>query len=140
MLEKTTPKKEKWAIIHGNFVRMTVKVSLTASFCIRFTVLLPRERNWEQEVKSRIARRMQINEVNMRTAIGSVGGTLAKSLDISVGHLGAELEISDSRAFGKAEAMLHDWGQRVETWAKTKSVADRAIGSLVAEKVRHRNF
>ena len=76
----------------------------------------------------------------MRTAIGSIGGTLAKSLDISIGHLGAELEASDSKSFGKAEAMLHDWGQRVETWVKTKSVADRVIGSLVAEKVRHRGF
>lgn len=77
---------------------------------------------------------MQINEVNMRTAIGSIGGTLTKSLDISVGHLGAELETPESRSF---ETMLHHWGQRVETWAKTKSVADRVIGSLVAEKVRH---
>lgn len=83
---------------------------------------------------------MQINEVNMRTAIGSIGGTLAKSLDISIGHLDAESEPPDSRSFGKAEAMLHDWGQRVEAWAKTKSVADRAIGSLVAEKVRHQGF
>jgi len=73
----------------------------------------------------------------MRTAIGSIGGTLTKSLDTSIGYLGAELETSDPRSF---EAMLHDWGQRVETWAKTKSVADRAIGSLVAEKVRHRRF
>jgi hypothetical protein len=79
---------------------------------------------------------MQINEVNMRTAIGSIGGTLAKSLDISIGQLGVELEPSDSKSFEKAEAMLRDWGQHVETWAKTKSVADRAIGSLVAEKVR----
>lgn len=77
---------------------------------------------------------MQINEVNMRTAIGSIGGTLTKPLDISIGNLGVVLETSDSRTF---EAMLHNWGQRVETWAKTKSVADRAIGSLVAEKVRH---
>jgi hypothetical protein len=80
---------------------------------------------------------MQINEVNMRTAIGSIGGTLTKSLDTSIGHLGAELETPDPRSF---EAMLHNWGQRVETWAKTKSVADRAIGSLVAEKVSHRGF
>lgn len=83
---------------------------------------------------------MQINEVNMRTAIGLVGGTLAKSLDISIGHLGVELETSDTKSLEKAEAMLHDWGQRVETWAKTKSIADRAIGSLVAEKVRQRGF
>ena len=80
---------------------------------------------------------MQINEVNMRSAIGSIGGTLAKPLDISIGHLGTELETSDSKPLEKTEAMLHDWGQRVETWAKTKSVADRAIGSLVADKVRH---
>lgn len=77
---------------------------------------------------------MQINEVNMRTAIGSIGGTLTKPLDISIGHLGVVLETSDSESF---EVMLQNWGQRVETWAKTKSVADRAIGSLVAEKVRH---
>lgn len=112
---------------------MTVGMDLTV-FHIRLTVLLPRERDSEQEVKCRVARRMQINEVNMRTAIGSIGGTLTKSLDISIGHLGAELETSESKSL---EVMLHDWGQRVETWAKTKSVADRAIGSLVAEKVRH---
>jgi hypothetical protein len=76
----------------------------------------------------------------MRTAIGSIGGTLEKSQDISIGHLGAELETSDSKSFERAEAMLHDWGQRVETWAKTKFVADRAIGSLVAEKVHHSRF
>jgi len=83
---------------------------------------------------------MQINEVNMRTAIGSIGGTLSKPLDISIGHLGAEGETPESRSFEKAEGMLHDWGQRVETWAKTKSIADRAIGSLVAETVCHRGF
>jgi hypothetical protein len=37
---------------------------------------------------------------------------------------------------GRMRAMLLDWSQRVETWQKTKLIADRAMGSFVADKVR----
>jgi hypothetical protein len=36
----------------------------------------------------------------------------------------------------RMRAMLLDWSQRVETWQKTKLIADRAMGSFVADKVR----
>ena len=35
----------------------------------------------------------------------------------------------------RMKAMLLDWSQRVETWQKTKLIADRAMGSFVAGKV-----
>lgn len=35
----------------------------------------------------------------------------------------------------RMRAMLLDWSQRVETWARIKSIADRAMGSFVADKV-----
>jgi hypothetical protein len=31
--------------------------------------------------------------------------------------------------------MLIDWSQRVETWSRTKNIADRAMGSFVADQV-----
>lgn len=50
----------------------------------------------------------------------------------SLGELGEEVDPNDE----KIRAMLLDWGQRVETWQKTKLIADRAMGSFVADKVR----
>jgi hypothetical protein len=48
-----------------------------------------------------------------------------------LGDAGKELNADDERM----RAMLLDWSQRVETWARTKAIADRAMGSFVADKV-----
>lgn len=46
-----------------------------------------------------------------------------------------EGEQVSEEATDSAAAMFQDWGQRVESWVRTKEVADRAMGSLVADKV-----
>lgn len=41
----------------------------------RLTVVLPRVRDASQEMATRVQRRLQTNQINMRTAVGGVGGT-----------------------------------------------------------------
>lgn len=118
----------------------------------RLTVVLPRTRDASQELATRVQRRLQTNQINMRTAVGGIGGMyLPFNPVLNSEHIAGNLsqvdELSPEKYLGDAgkdlspddermRAMLLDWSQRVETWTRTKAIADRAMGSFVVDKVR----
>ncbi|CAG7846441.1 Protein MSP1 AltName: Full=Tat-binding homolog 4 [Serendipita indica DSM 11827] len=97
----------------------------------RMTVILPRAREPGQEKATRTQRRLQANEINMRTAIGSLGGKLA---DNSLQEHAAQMSSDSESNQNHTQSMISDWNQRVETWQQVKQVADRAMGLLAGLK------
>lgn len=118
----------------------------------RTAILVPSVRNHGMERVCRVARRREINELTIRMAIGSIGGELDPRPDFSkllstpfrdqptesdtnntqtptTNGVGAEPEPS------KEYLMWNEWGNRVETWVDVKDIADRAVGSVVAENI-----
>ncbi|KIM29020.1 hypothetical protein M408DRAFT_126811 [Serendipita vermifera MAFF 305830] len=101
----------------------------------RLTVILPRQRDPAQEIATRVERRLQANQINMRTAVGSIGGYLNQAEGMSPEKFFGETEELTSNDNERMRTMLLDWSQRVETWQKTRLIADRAMGSFVADKL-----
>lgn len=62
-----------------------------------------------------------------------MAGNLSKAEGFSIGVS----PDSDTRPEDEhMRSMLIDWSQHVETWSRIKNIADRAMGSFVAHKVR----
>ncbi|KAG8809356.1 hypothetical protein FRC17_003481 [Serendipita sp. 399] len=97
----------------------------------RLTVILPRMRDVGEEVNTRMQRRLDMNKVNMRTAVGSIGGDLSSNDELRPELFNGS--VVDS-TIPELHAMVADWSQRVETWQRTKVIADRAMGSFVSEE------
>ncbi|KAG9055996.1 hypothetical protein FS842_000615 [Serendipita sp. 407] len=97
----------------------------------RVTVLLPRMRDVAEETSTRMQRRLDMNQVNMRTAVGAIGGDLSKNDDLNPVSFDKPIISSDDDCI---KMMASDWSQRVETWQRTKAIADRAMGSFVSEE------
>ena len=99
----------------------------------RASVVVPSQRSVQNEKISRMNRRREINELTVRMALASVGGTLPP-LDVE----------SFENALGKAEAdeiplakrtdlvrMWDAWGRVIVVWNVVKQAADRALGSIL---------
>ncbi|THH33875.1 hypothetical protein EUX98_g233 [Antrodiella citrinella] len=83
----------------------------------RTSVVIPSTRSLLKENASRMFRRRELNELSMRMAVASVGGTL--------GRLEVEGSIEEDSLLGK---MWTEWGRSVETWANTRHIADLVVG------------
>ncbi|KAK0210669.1 hypothetical protein DFS33DRAFT_1378651 [Desarmillaria ectypa] len=116
----------------------------TRSPFFRTSILVPSVRSIPDERDCRIARRREINELTIRMAIGAIGGAL--DAERAESHLLRETEKdedeentvdaekSDLESVVDHEQMWDDWGKRVELWVTVRHIADRAVGSVVADR------
>ncbi|KAK0459644.1 uncharacterized protein EV420DRAFT_278671 [Desarmillaria tabescens] len=116
----------------------------TRSPFFRTSILVPSVRSIPDERDCRIARRREINELTIRMAIGAIGGAL--DAEGAESHLLRETEKnedednkvdaekSDLESMIDHEQMWDDWGKRVELWMTVRHIADRAVGSVVADR------
>jgi hypothetical protein len=99
----------------------------------RSSVVVPSQRSVQNEKSSRMNRRREINELIVRMALASVGGTLPP-LDVS--SLESALEQAEADGVPSAERtelvrMWDAWGRVVVVWSVVKQVVDRALGSVL---------
>ena len=98
----------------------------------RSSVVVPSQRSVQDEKISRVNRRREINELTVRMALASVGGTLphldVPSLESALGQAEADGTKPTERA--DLVRMWDAWGRVVVVWSVVKQVADRALGSV----------
>ena len=99
----------------------------------RSSVVVPSQRSVQNEKVSRMDRRREINELTVRMAVASVGGSLPP-LDVS--FLESALRQAEVDGIPPAERvdvvrMWDAWGRVVAVWSVVKQVADRALGSVL---------
>lgn len=99
----------------------------------RSSVVVPSQRSVQNEKNSRMNRRREINELTVRMALASVGGTLPP-LDLS--FLESALEQVETSGLPPAERadlvrMWDAWGRVIVVWSVVKQVVDRALGSVL---------
>ncbi|KAJ3513651.1 hypothetical protein NLJ89_g2831 [Agrocybe chaxingu] len=102
----------------------------------RSSILVPKTRSPPEERQARIARRREINEITMKMAVGAVGGVIESSPTFSEPEPEPELEpeIEDGVSKGTPSPMWEEWGNKIETWASVRKVADSALGSVMASE------
>lgn len=96
----------------------------------RTSLVVPNVRTPSLERATRMARRREINELTTRMAVAAVGGELGKMEPIE------ELEenLEQPAAKDKEQRMWEEWGKVVEPWSIVRRIADRAVGSVIAEQ------
>ena len=105
----------------------------------RVSVLVPTIRNLSQERICRVERRREINELTMRMGVGAVGGRIEGDLDPDpLAEASTSGEDPSSPESDPEQSptfkMWDEWGRSVETWSNVKAIADRAVGSVVAQR------
>ena len=99
----------------------------------RSSVVVPSRRSVEDEKISRMNRRREINELTVRMALSSVGGTLppleVSSFEGALGHPEADgTQPAEETDLAK---MWDALGCVVVVWSVVEQVADRALGSVL---------
>ena len=105
----------------------------------RSSVVVPSQRSVQNEKISRMNRRREINELTVRMAMASVGGTLPP---LDVPFLESALGQAETDAIPPTERadlvrMWDAWGRVVAVWSVVKQVADRALGSISIAQQEH---
>lgn len=98
----------------------------------RSSVVVPSQRSVLTEKTLRMNRRREINELTIRMAISSIGGTLPP---LEVPFLESARRQAESDGVPSEERadlvrMWDAWGRVVAVWSVVKQVADRALGSV----------
>ncbi|KAF9780481.1 AAA-domain-containing protein [Thelephora terrestris] len=113
--------------------------STSPSNFFRSSVVVPSQRSVQNEKISRMNRRREINEVTVRMALASVGGTLppldAESLESALWKADADEIPLAKRA--DLVRMWDAWGRVVVVWSVVKQAADRALGSVLVSQQEH---
>jgi hypothetical protein len=102
-------------------------------------VVIPSKRSVQDEKISRMNRRREINELTVRMAVASVGGTLSP---LDVPFLESALRQAEAGGIPPEERadlvrMWDAWGRVVIVWSAIKQVADRALGSVSIAQQDH---
>ena len=110
----------------------------------RSSVLVPSVRNPALERSCRVARRREINELTMCMGVARIGGAMDGSLPEFVQEAQAQDSTDEVSTSGnidpnsdasKTLAMWDEWGKNVQLWKNVKKVADRAVGSIMAQSM-----
>lgn len=99
----------------------------------RCSVVVPSQRSVQNEKISRMSRRREINELTVRMAMASVGGTLPP---LDVPFLESALRQAEAEGIPPAERadlvrMWNAWGCVVVVWSVIKRAVDGALGSVL---------
>lgn len=105
----------------------------------RSSVVVPSQRSVQNEKISRVNRRREINELVVRMALASVGGTLppldVPSLESALRQAGTDGVPPVTRP--DLVRMWDAWGRVVVVWSVVKQVVDRALGSVLIAQQEH---
>lgn len=109
----------------------------------RSSVLVPSVRNPGLERSCRISRRREINELTMRMGVSGVGGVIDESLPGFVQAVQAQDSpdeviidngtIDPNSDISRTLSLWAEWGKNVQLWKNVKNIADRAVGSIMAQ-------
>ncbi|KAH9946015.1 AAA-domain-containing protein [Epithele typhae] len=103
----------------------------------RTSLVYPTVRSLTHERESRTARRREINELVMRMGVQQIGGVLGALADAPGAHPSESGEGGEGGAHGPEERarqqLWAQWGRTVEVWPHVQRIADRAVGSVVAQ-------
>ena len=113
--------------------------STSPSNFFRSSVVVPSQRSVQNERISRMNRRREINELTIRMALASVGGTLPP-LDLSSLESALRQAEADGIQLGERADLVRmwdAWGRVVVVWSVVKQVADRALGSVSIAQQEH---
>jgi len=99
----------------------------------RCSVVVPSQRSVQSEKISRMSRRREINELTVRMAMASVGGTLPP---LDVPFLESALRQAEAEGIPPAERadlvrMWDAWGCVIVVWSVIKQAVDGALGSAL---------
>ena len=99
----------------------------------RCSVVVPSQRSTQNEKISRMSRRREINELTVRMAMASIGGTLPP---LNVPFLQSALRQAEAEGIPLVERadlvrMWDAWGCVVVVWSVVKQAVDRALGSVL---------
>ncbi|KAH8106988.1 AAA-domain-containing protein [Cristinia sonorae] len=86
----------------------------------RTSVVLPSMRSPSTEKDWRLRRRRELNELSLRMAVSSIGGTLERS------HLSR-----DGESESTSERPWIAWGNTMQPWSKLKQIADMAVAQTI---------
>jgi hypothetical protein len=103
----------------------------TNSQFFRFSVLLPSSIFPLQLRDARANRRREINELLFRMEIGAMGGVLEPMPESSSTNVEPGSETSQVQTGSPLCKMWENWGNEIENWENVRSVADRAMGSVM---------
>ena len=123
---------------HG-FSPSPSSVDGTPNSFFRSSVVVPSQRSTQNEKISRMNRRREINELIVRMALASVGGTLPP---LDVPFLESALEQAGTNGVQPAERtdlvrMWDAWGRVVVVWSVVKQVVNRAVASVLIAQQEH---
>jgi hypothetical protein len=109
--------------------------SAPSSEFYRSSILVPSVRSVADERESRISRRREINQLTIRMAVATAGGTLGPLNYQQAAP--SEDPATETSADHKNDAkMWEDWGKGIIAWPVVRQVADRAVGSAVEQNFR----
>lgn len=97
----------------------------------RSSVIVPSQRSAQKENHSRVKRRREINQLTVRMALASVGGTLPSLDRAFLDSILKPAERSDLLRMWEA------WGSIVFVWSVVKQVVDRAVASVLIAQQEH---
>jgi hypothetical protein len=93
----------------------------------RSSIIVPKSRSIADERETRIARRREINELTMRMGVGTVGG-LVEDAPAQSAFAAPENDAKES----SDSSLWEGWGNKIEVWSNVRTIADRAIGSVMS--------
>ncbi|GBE81988.1 predicted protein [Sparassis crispa] len=98
----------------------------------RTSIVMPALRSLSHEKTARMARRREINESTMRMGVAAIGGELTKwERDTDVALSSEQTSMSENE-----QAMWEEWGKTIQVWSVVRQIADRAVGSVIAQGAR----
>ncbi|KAF8628317.1 hypothetical protein AX15_003864 [Amanita polypyramis BW_CC] len=99
-------------------------------FFFRASTLIPQTRSPSLEQSTRIARRREVNELTMRMGVGAVGGCVQRERASDVlPQIGTD---AISPSSDQDSRMWDSWGKSLEPWVNVRTIADRALGSVMS--------
>ncbi|EKM55549.1 uncharacterized protein PHACADRAFT_184335 [Phanerochaete carnosa HHB-10118-sp] len=99
----------------------------------RTSFIVPEVRSLLMERACRVDRRREINELTIRMAVATVGGTLPPM------HPRPDEPREEGGSAGvepAARRMWEEWSREIEVWSSVRKIADRAVGKAIAERAK----
>ena len=104
----------------------------TSSQFFRFSPILPKSISSSQLRDARINRRREINDLIIRMEIGAMGGVLEPiPPEFALTNVEPGSETSQTQTSSPSCKMWEKWGNEIEVWENVRSIADRAMGSVM---------
>ncbi len=104
----------------------------------RTSIIIPEVRNVAEEREARVFRRVELNLLIMRMAIGEVDARIDETDPGNMSEFISPVRVVDGEEGGVAtgenlwDSMWRDWAEHIQPWSTAKNIADRAVGVVLA--------